>query len=136
VLRNRSKDSEPDRLRAEATRGRANFHFSFTRQSAAAALWDYGEDESSARVLTVSDSDLLLIQNIASVYEDRSYPLPVDGRITHNHVMALAAISFFDRLRPLSRTRRRPEKQRPLALSADALQAARIAAYGQPRAEG
>jgi hypothetical protein len=41
--------------------------------------------------------------------------LPVEGqRITHNHVTALAAITFYEgAVRPLARTRRRPQKKRP-----------------------
>lgn len=37
-----------------------------------------------------------------------------DARISRGHVMALAAVTFFERdLRPLARNRRRPQKQRP-----------------------
>ena len=91
------------------------FHVYFSKSQAAAALWDYGEDALADRALEMSDVDLGLVQNIAAHFEDPSYPLPVDGqRITHNHVNALAAITFYEgQVRPLTRNRRRPEKDRP-----------------------
>lgn len=107
--------------------GRPGFHFHFTQEAAAAALWDYAEDHLVEPMLAVSHDDLRLVQNIAAVYEDPDYGLPLDGRIAHNHVMALAAVTFFESLRPLARTRRRPEKQRPPALTREALQVARMA---------
>jgi hypothetical protein len=113
-------------------KGRPNFHFYFTREDTAASLWDYGEDDLVGRALELSDGDLRLVQNIASVYESRGYPLPLEGRITHNHVTALAAVTFFNSLRPLKRTRRRPEKQRPSALTSEALHAAKLAAFADP----
>lgn len=63
----------------------------------------------------MSDADLLRVQAIAAHYEEPAYPLPVEGqRITHNHVSALAAVTFFEQeLRPLARTRRRPARGRP-----------------------
>jgi hypothetical protein len=63
----------------------------------------------------MSDADLAGVQAIAAWYEDPDYPLPMSGqRITHNHVTAFAAVTFFEgRVRPLQRTRRRPEKDRP-----------------------
>ncbi|MEU4767571.1 hypothetical protein AB0H12_30395 [Actinosynnema sp. NPDC023794] len=83
----------------------------------AASLWDCGEDELAGRALDMSDADLARVRAIASWYEDPDYPLPITGqRITHNHVIALAAITSFEgAVRPLTRTRRRPEEQRPPA---------------------
>ena len=96
-------------------RGVPRFRVHFSKSQAAAALWDYGEDDLADRALGMSDEDLGRIQNIAARFEDPSYPLPVEGqRTTHNHVTALAAITFFEgRVRPLSQSRRRPEKNRP-----------------------
>src|SRR5262245_55735649 len=91
------------------------FNVYFSKSQTAAALWDYGEDALADRALEIGDEDLTRIQNIAVHFEDPSYPLPVEGqRITHNHVTALAALAFFEgKVRPLSRNRRRPEKDRP-----------------------
>lgn len=94
---------------------RSNFRVHFSRSALAAALWAYGEDAHAEKALTMTDEDLLHIQAIASHYEDPRYPLPVDAKsVTHNHVMALAAITHAEgRIRPLARNRRRPENQRP-----------------------
>lgn len=91
------------------------FRVYFSKGQGAAALRDYGEDDVADRAAGMSDEDLGRIQNIAARFEDPSYPLPVEGqRITHDHVTALAAITFFDgQVRPLSQSRRRPEKNRP-----------------------
>jgi hypothetical protein len=96
-------------------RERPRFHVYFSRSQVAASLWDYAEDDLAELALTMSDSDLRNVQAIAAHYEDPSYALPVVGqRITHNHVTALAAITYFEgAIRPLVRTRRRPEKDRP-----------------------
>jgi hypothetical protein len=96
-------------------KGRPQFKFYFSKSQTAASLWDYAEDELADRALQMSDVDLECIQGIAAHYESPSYPLPVEEqRITHNHVTALAAITYFEgQLRPLARTRRRPEKNRP-----------------------
>jgi len=69
----------------------------------------------SERALEIDAADLLNIQGIAAHYENPNYPLPVVGQnITHNHVNALAAITYFEgRVRPLARNRRRSAKQRP-----------------------
>ena len=74
-----------------------------------------GEEALADRALVMSDADLRSVQAIAANYEDPAYPLPVAGqRITHNHVNALAAITYFEKgIRPLTRTRRRPERTRP-----------------------
>jgi hypothetical protein len=87
----------------------------FSRSAVAASLWDYGEDELADRALVMTDADLRSVQAIAAHYEDPAYPLPVVGqRITHRHVTALAAITFFEKeCRPLARKRRRPERDRP-----------------------
>jgi hypothetical protein len=105
------KDSELRRL----MEGRPKFRMYVSRSAVAASLWDYGEDELADRALTMSDADLRCVQGIAANYEDPAYPLPIAGqRITHNHVTALAAITYFGKdIRPLTRTRRRPERTRP-----------------------
>lgn len=84
----------------------------------AQALWDYGEDELWGRALQMTDADHIKIERICAWYEAADYPLPLVGqRITHHHVNALAAITLFEgRVRPLARTRRRPEKGRPREL--------------------
>ena len=96
-------------------KGRPNFRVHISRSAVAASLWDYGEDELADRALTMSDADLQGVQAIAANYEDPAYTLPIAGqRITHNHVTALAEITFFEKeIRPLTRTRRRPERSRP-----------------------
>lgn len=98
-----------------AMKGRRNFRFRFSASQTAASLWDYGEDALARRALGMSDADLLAVQKIGATYEDPTYPLPIEGqRITHNHVIALAAVSYLEgRLRPLARNRRRPAKNRP-----------------------
>lgn len=95
--------------------GRPNFEMRFSRNGVAASLWDYEEDALADRALTMSDADLHNIQKIAANYEDPDYQLPITGqRVTHNHVTALAAITYFEKdIRPLTRTRRRPERTRP-----------------------
>jgi hypothetical protein len=104
--------------RRRAMRGRPNVFVHFSRGQVAAALWDYGEDDLVDRALQMSDRQLAHVQRIAATYEDASYPLPIEGqRITHNHVNALAAVTYFDgRLRPLAQNRRRPAKNRPAHL--------------------
>lgn len=96
-------------------KGRPNFRVHFSRSAVAASLWDYGEDDLADLALAMSDADLLNVQAIAAHYEDPAYPLPLQGqRITHNHVSALAAITYFENeIRPLSRTRRRSVRGRP-----------------------
>lgn len=102
-------------------KGRASFSVHMPVTMIAASLWDCGEDELAERALAMDPDDHAAIQRIAAVYEDRNYPLPVEGqRITHRHVAALAAIAYFEgSLRPLARTRRRPEKQRPARFAPD-----------------
>lgn len=103
---------------AERTRllqGRPNFGVTFSKSQVAASLWDYGEDAVAARALEMSDGDLAGIQNIAAWYHDPSYALPLTGQqITNNHVVAFAALTYFEgEVRALSRTRRRAQKARP-----------------------
>jgi len=103
---------------AERTRllqGRPNFSFWFSKSQVAASLWDYGEDAAAACALAMSDDDLAGIQNIAAWYHDPSYSLPLTGqRITNNHVVAFAALTYFEgEVRALSRTRRRVQKAKP-----------------------
>jgi hypothetical protein len=95
-------------------KGVHNFRVHVSRSSVAASLWDFGEDDLADRALTMSDEDLQAIQHICAVYEEPSYLLPREGRIAHVHVNAFAAIAYFEgSLRPLARTRRRPQKDRP-----------------------
>lgn len=98
-------------------RGKSNFKVRTSKTQVAAALWDYGEDELAARAIKMSDEELARIEHISAWYEDPHYPLPMSGqRITHNHVNAFAAITLFEgRVRPLERTRRRPQRDRPPA---------------------
>lgn len=93
-----------------------NFRVVFSKSLVAASLWDYGEDEHADRALAMTDADVTNLQSIATWFEDSSYPLPMSGqRITGNHVIAFAAIMFFEgSLRPLHQTRRRAEKNRPV----------------------
>ncbi len=79
-------------------KGRPGLRVQFSRSAVAASLWAYGEDELADRALAMDDADLRSVQAIAAHYEEPAYPLPVvDQRITHNHVMALAAITYFER---------------------------------------
>lgn len=96
-------------------KGRPHVRVHFSRSAVAASLWDYGEDALADRALAMSDADLRRVQAIAAHFEDPGYPLPVLGqRITHNHVTALAAITYFEKdLRSLTRNRRRPARSRP-----------------------
>ena len=95
-------------------KGLPNFRVHVSRSSVGASLWDFGEDDLAARALTMSDEDHQAIQRICAVYENPSYQLPREGRIAHMHVSAFAAIAYFEgSLRPLARTRRRPQKDRP-----------------------
>lgn len=109
------KSRRATRERERLMRGQPQFKVYFSKSQTAASLWDYAEDDLAERALRMSDADLERIQAIAAHYESPSYSLPVGGqRITHNHVTALAAITYFEgRLRPLARNRRRPEKDRP-----------------------
>jgi len=63
----------------------------------------------------MTDEELDAVMRISAVYEDPDYPLPVAGvRISHGHVDALATIAYFEgSLRPLTRVRRRAQKDRP-----------------------
>jgi hypothetical protein len=96
-------------------KGRPNFHVHFSKSAVATSLWDYGEDDLADPALAMTDADLHRIQAIDANYENPGYPLPMSGqRITHNHVMAFAAITYFEHeIRPLTRTRRRPQTNRP-----------------------
>lgn len=95
--------------------GRPGFDMRFSRSAVAASLWAHGEDDLADRALAMDDADLRSVQAIAAHYVSPAYPLPVvDQRITNNHVIALAAITYFEQdCRPLTRTRRRPERTRP-----------------------
>lgn len=100
---------------ARLLKGRPNFQVHLSASQVAASLWDYGEDALAERALVMSPGELVDIQAIAACYEEPDYPLPLTGqRITHNHVCAFAAVTLFEgRVRPLARSRRRPEKDRP-----------------------
>ena len=104
------------RERARLLKAVPRFNIFTSKSQVAASLWDYGEDDLADRALLMSDADLEGIERISAHFESSTYDLPMEGqRITHNHVSAFAAIMFFEgALRPLSRTRRRPEKHRPV----------------------
>lgn len=95
--------------------GRPNFTVHTPKGLVASALWDYGEDALAERALAMSEEQRVKIDKISAWYEQPDYLLPMTGqRITHNHVAAFAAITFFEgQVRPLARTRRRPAKDRP-----------------------
>ncbi len=98
-----------------APSGSAELQRQFSKSLVASSLWDYGEDAAAARALEMSDDDLAGIQNIAAWYRDPSYSLPLTGQqITNNHVVAFAALTYFEgEVRALSRTRRRAQKAKP-----------------------
>lgn len=97
-----------------AAQAPTNVHVHFDRTLAATALWDYGEDRLSELVLSMSDKDFRVVQRVATTFADPSYPLPMSGqRISNAHVIAFAAVTCVDGLRPPARTRRRPGKARP-----------------------
>ena len=95
--------------------GRSNFRVHTPRHLIASALWDYGEDALAQRALEMTEDERVSICKIEAWYESPDYPLPMTGqRITHNHVAAFAAVTFVEgTVRPLTRTRRRPQKERP-----------------------
>ncbi|WP_022877353.1 hypothetical protein [Microbacterium sp. B19] len=99
----------------EALRGVPRFFVTVSETQIARSLWDYAEDALAERALAMTRTELLAIRRICAVFENPSYPLPIEGQnITHNHVSAMAAIALFEGgIRPLARTRRRPQKQRP-----------------------
>lgn len=101
----------------------------FSRTTTALSLWEFGEDDLSEVALTVTDSQLRHIQNLASQYDAPSFVLPVLGqRVSHGQCVALAAVTHLEGvLRPLARNRRRPKRDTPerlLAADHD---------YGDPR---
>ena len=100
---------------AEAMKGVERFRVQASRHVIASHLWDYGEDELAERSLVMTEDEHDAVMRISAVYENPDYPLPVEGvRISHGHVDALAAIAYFEgSLRPLNRSRRRPERDRP-----------------------
>lgn len=117
-MRRRSDaDAELKRL----LQGRPNFTVHTSRHLIASALWDYGEDELAQRAFAMTEDERLSICKIEARYESPDYPLPMTGqRITHNHVAAFAAVTYFEgELRPLAQTRRRPQKDRPAIFEGD-----------------
>ena len=101
--------------------GRSNFRVHTPRHLIASALWDYGEDALAQRALEMTEDERVSICKIEAWYESPDYPLPMTGqRITHNHVAAFAAVTFFEgTVRPLAQTRRRPQKERPAIFDAE-----------------
>lgn len=99
----------------ELLKPRPRFSVHTPKRSIASALWDYGEDALAQRALGMSEEERSQIDTISAWYEMPDYPLPMTGqRITHNHVAAFAAVTLFEgAVRPLTRTRRRPAKDRP-----------------------
>ena len=102
-----------------AMKGLPSIQVTTSQSMVAACLWDYGEDELAERAIGMNDDDLSAIERISAVYRDPNYPLPVTGyKITNGHVLALAAVAYFEgQLRPLSQNRRRPSKFRPKHLT-------------------
>jgi hypothetical protein len=100
---------------SELLKPRPGFSVHTPQRLIASALWDYGEDALARRALDTSEQERAQIETISAWYEKSDYPLPMTGqRITHNHVAAFAAITSFEgTVRPLTRTRRRPAKDRP-----------------------
>lgn len=92
-----------------------SFRVITSKGNVAAALWDYGEDALAAQAIAMTDEDLDAIERIEAWYEDPTYPLPLVGqKITHNHVSAFAAVTYFEgKVRPLARSRRRRQRDRP-----------------------
>ena len=116
-----SKRSKSDAELQRLLQGRPQFTVHTSRQLIASALWDYGEDDLAQRAIRMTEDDRLSLCNIEAWYESPDYPLPMTGqRITHNHVAAFAAITFFEgKVRPLAQTRRRPQKDRPAIFDTD-----------------
>ena len=90
----------------------------FSRTTAALCLWQFGEDELVPSVLSMSPAELRAVQALALTYDDQSHELPVDGRASNGHVIALAAVTRLEgQLRPLRRNRRRPARETPESLT-------------------
>jgi hypothetical protein len=83
--------------RRRLMRGRLNFKVNFSRIAVAASLWDYGEDGLADKALRMTDAELRHAQAIAANYENPAHALPMTGQhVTHNHVTAFAAITYFE----------------------------------------
>jgi hypothetical protein len=118
MMRRKPKDAVREAAEEIARQAPSNFSFVFDRTVAATALWAYGEDALSQRVLTLPDDLFELVQRVATTFQDPTYPLPLTGqRITHGHVTAFAVVTCLEGLRPLARTRRRAAKDQPAHLS-------------------
>lgn len=117
----RRQRKEAAALLARLLQPRPQFRVETPKLLIARALWDYGEDDLVERALAMTEDEHRHIEAIEAWYESPEYPLPMSGqRITHNHVSAFAAITLFEgRVRPLARTRRRAEKDRPDVFRAD-----------------
>lgn len=114
MLRRKPKGRwSPDVVKAMKGRDRFNVHV--TPHGIASELWSFGEDELAERALIMTDDEHDAVMRICAVYENRDYPLPVEGvRISYGHVNAFATIAYFEgTLRPLNRSRRRPQKDLP-----------------------
>ena len=92
----------------------------FSKGVAAAELWAYGEERLAEVVLAFTDDELVSAWKTASTYNDVNYPLPVQRRNPSNgQVVCFACMNQVEgELRPLSRTRRRPDKKLPPNLRA------------------
>ena len=90
----------------------------FSAHQAAAALWDYGEDDLVDRALALDEDELRQTWVLAARLwaPDR---LPEDHRrVTLGRISAYAVVAHLEgEVRPLARTRRRPQKDRPPALA-------------------
>jgi hypothetical protein len=85
----------------------------------AGQLWAFGEDDHAATVLGLHRAtDLVPIWWLATRFDDPEIPLPIEGRgIDGGMVLAFAAVAHLEsRLRPLARTRRRPQRELPEAI--------------------
>jgi len=116
----RDLSSQEIKDREALLRPRPNVMVKSSAGLVASCLWSYGEDDLAERARGMSEADLGSIEAIASHFERPSYPLPMtDQRITHGHVLAFAAIYFFEgRLRQLSRNRRRSSRELPARFTA------------------
>ncbi len=90
--------------------------YAFDPRMVASALWDYGEDELIDSVASIKPRKLRRLQALVAHYENEEVPVPgmSTQRVTHNHVLAFAAIVLFEgQIRPLAQTRRRPQAKKP-----------------------
>ena len=92
----------------------------FSRGTAAAELWRFGEDDLAAAALELCDDELVQVWRTAAALSDPAVDVPVEGRrVTNAHVICFACMQQMERrIRPLARQRRRPAKDLPGAIRA------------------